>query len=578
MPDGLKRRPIPDNLPSLEGVHPVLARTLAARGVSSSSQLSHSLEQLLPPSQLKGLDEAARLLADTLAASGSIVVVGDFDADGATSSALAVSMLKQMGATSVDYLVPNRFDFGYGLTPEIVELASQRQPSLIVTVDNGISSLSGVELAGKLGIQTLVTDHHLPGAQLPVADVIVNPSQPGCEFPSKNLAGVGVIFYVMLALRGELRKRNWFSERGIPEPNLASVLDLVALGTVADVVPLDHNNRIMIQQGLLRIRAGECRPGIRALFEISGRNRERAVSSDLAFALAPRLNAAGRLDDMSAGIACLLTEDEAEARQLAADLDALNRDRRQIEQGMQEQALATLREIQLQRDDPPAALCLFDPGWHQGVVGIVASRIKDRLHRPVIAFARSDSGTELKGSARSVSGLHIRDLLERVNSLCPGLIIKFGGHAMAAGLSLEESRLEEFQQQLLQVAGEALEQVELDASLLTDGELDASDFVLGLAKELRYATAWGQHFPEPLFEGIFQIVHQRLVGEKHLKLVLAHPDNSNRMVDAIAFNVDLEQWPDQALERVRVAFRLDCNYFRGEERLQLAIEYLEKPA
>ena len=556
-------------------MHPVLSRVFQSRGITQSDQLTYKLEHLLPPDDLQGLTEAAALLADTIEAGASILVVGDFDADGATSSALAISTLRALGCERADFLVPNRFDYGYGLTPEIVELAAQRSPALIVTVDNGISSIDGVARAMELGIRTLVTDHHLPGKVLPNADVIVNPSQPGCRFASKNLAGVGVIFYVMLALRSELRRRNWFARRNLAEPNIADALDLVALGTVADVVPLDYNNRILVQQGLLRMRAGKIRPGIAALLELAGRVPARLVASDLAFGVAPRLNAAGRLDDMSTGIACLLAQDAATARERAAQLDELNRDRQQIEKGMQAEAVAITEQLlAASGSQRPSALCLFEPDWHQGVVGIVASRIKDQVHRPVIAFARGDGGL-LKGSARSIPGLHIRDVLERVHSRNPGLIDKFGGHAMAAGLSLEESRLDAFRDELLTVVAEHLEGVALDAIIETDGQLPASELELGLARELRYASPWGQHFPEPMFDGIFNIVHQRLVGERHLKLVLHHPEASNQTVDAIAFNVDTEQWPNQELEQVRVAYRLDCNYFRGQESVQLMVEHLE---
>lgn len=571
MPDGIRRRPTTEPDDSLLGIHPVLARVFASRKVSSLEQLSYKLEKLLPPAGFAGLPEAAQLLADTLQSQKRILIVGDFDADGATSTALAVSTLRALGARQVDYLVPNRFEFGYGLTPGIVELASQSNPDLIVTVDNGISSIDGVEKARSLGIATLVTDHHLPGKVLPEAEVIVNPNQAGCDFPSGNLAGVGVIFYVMLALRSELRSRNWFSDQGIDEPNIADALDLVALGTVADVVPLDYNNRILVQQGLMRIRSGKTRPGIAALLEIASRNATRLVAGDLAFAIGPRLNAAGRLDDMSVGIACLLSQSQEQARDLAQQLDALNRDRQQIEKGMQAQALEIVQQCVI--EEKPPALCLYEPDWHQGVVGIVASRIKDRIHRPVIAFAAADNG-QVKGSARSIPGLHIRDALERVSTLRPKLIDKFGGHAMAAGLSLDEENLDEFQSLFSQVVADNLAGVELESIVETDGELDIADLNLGLAKALRYASPWGQHFPEPVFDGEFQVVHQRLVGERHLKLVLAHPQNSQQIIDAIAFNVDLQVWPDETVERVSIGYRLDCNYYRGEESLQLMVEYL----
>ena len=557
------------------GLHPVLARVFASRGLDDATQLTLGLSQLLPPTGFKGLGEAAALLADTIESSETLLFVGDFDADGATSIAVAMTVLRQMGATGIDYLVPNRFEMGYGLTPEIVELAGTRDPAVIVTVDNGISSIDGVLRASELGIRTVITDHHLPGAELPAADVIVNPNQPGCDFPSKALAGVGVIFYVLSALRRELVERGWFDRRGIPVPNLADVLDLVALGTVADVVPLDRNNRVLVQQGLMRMRAGQTRPGIRALLEVSGRSLHRVVASDLAFGVAPRLNAAGRLDDMSVGIGCLLAEDEFNARGAAGTLDGLNRDRQQIERGMQDEAIRSLDDmLPTLESQLPASICLYQPGWHQGVVGILASRIKERLHRPTIAFADGEEGL-LKGSARSIPGLHIRDALDRVATQYPGLIDKFGGHAMAAGLSLPAGRLEEFSSALESVVAELLEDVELEAVIDSDGELSVDQFELALARELRYAAPWGQHFPEPVFDGEFQVISQRLVGERHLKMVLAPIDAPRRYLDAIQFNIDLEQWPNEQVERVRAAYRLDCNYFRGEEGLQLMVESLE---
>lgn len=558
-------------------LHPVLERVFAARGIEDLDELSLGLDRLLPPSEFAGLKQAAALLADCLEARQHILIVGDFDADGATSTAVGVTLLRAMGAASVDYLVPNRFDYGYGLTPEIVELARERSPDLIVTVDNGISSLEGVARAGELGIRTLVTDHHLPGRELPAADVIVNPNQPGCGFPSKHLAGVGVIFYVMSALRQELRARDWFAREGIEAPALASVLDLVALGTVADVVPLDRNNRILVQQGLLRIRAGQTRPGIEALLSIAGRSLHRAVASDLSFAVAPRLNAAGRLDDMSIGIACLLSDSPAEANLYAQQLDDFNRDRQQIERSMQDEAAAALALLDLaDADSLPNSICLYQPGWHQGVVGILASRVKERWHRPVIAFADADDGS-IKGSARSIPGLHIRDVLDRVASAEPGLVSKFGGHAMAAGLSLPREHYQRFAEALETVVSDWIDDVELQAVVESDGELAGEEMQLELARQLRYAAPWGQHFPEPVFDGMFSVVHQRIVGEKHLKLVLSPDGHPDCLLDAIAFNVDTGIWPSDEVERVEVAYRLDCNYYRGEERLQLMVEVL-RPA
>ena len=566
-----RRDPVTTELSDGSSVHPLLARVYAGRGVSCAEQLNLALDQLLPPEGLLNAHLAAALLADALAGDKKILVVGDFDADGATSTTLAVSALRAFGAARVDFLVPNRFEYGYGLTPEIVALAAREQPDLIITVDNGISSLEGVEAARELGIATLITDHHLAGRELPQADVIVNPNQPGCTFASKNLAGVGVIFYVMLALRAELRSRNWFDSR--PQVNLGHYLDLVALGTVADVVPLDYNNRILVAAGLARIRAGQARPGIHALLEVGSRPYRSVVASDLGFAVGPRINAAGRLEDMSIGIGCLLSEDMAEAAALAGRLQQLNLDRRVIEQGMQDEALQILAKLPLQAEqEPPLAMTLYQSGWHQGVIGILASRIKDRLHRPVIAFADGDPG-QIKGSARSIPGIHIRDILDAVATRHPGLISKFGGHAMAAGLTLPLEAYDAFATAFTEEVARHAQDVELQAVIASDGELSERDFQLELANELRYAGPWGQHFPEPVFDGRFTIVSQRLVGEKHLKLVLS-PPGSARVLDAIAFNVDLDIWPDQAIEQIDIAYRLDVNEFRGQRTVQLVAEHL----
>ncbi len=572
----IQRRAQPTSQLAASGLHPLLARIYSARGISSADDLSLGLDQLLPPSGLLHAGEAGALLADALEANSRILVVGDYDADGATSSALALTALRAMGAAHVDYLVPNRFEYGYGLTPEIVALAEPREPDLIITVDNGISSIDGIEAARVAGIKTLVTDHHLAGRELPRAGVIVNPNQPGCEFASKALAGVGVVFYCLLALRAELRNRGWFDEHR-QEPNLADYLDLVALGTVADVVPLDRNNRILVNAGLERIRAGRARPGILALLEVAGRNHRRIVASDLGFAVGPRLNAAGRLDDISIGIECLLTDDPGPARTLASQLNDFNQDRRAIERDMQESALTHLETLDIGRDgDPPLAICLYDPDWHEGVVGILASRIKDRLHRPTIAFADGSDG-QLKGSARSIKGIHIRDVLDAVATRHAGLVTKFGGHAMAAGLSLARENLAAFQQAFLQEVERHAEDVQLEAVIESDGELSTDDFDLGLAEALRYAGPWGQHFPEPVFDGVFNLVDQRIVGERHLKMVLSIP-GSGEIVDGIAFNVDTANWPDPSTATVRLAYRLDVNEWRGRRSVQLMVEHLERGA
>jgi single-stranded-DNA-specific exonuclease len=555
-------------------LHPLLARVYGGRGIRSADELDLALERLLPPDYLLHVDRAASLLADALAEQRHMLIIGDFDADGATSTALAVSALREFGAQHVNYLVPNRFEYGYGLTPEIVALAAREDPDLIITVDNGISSLEGVRAAREAGIATLITDHHLAGRELPAADVIVNPNQPGCRFPSKNLAGVGVIFYIMLSLRAELRRRGWFAHR--EEPNLGRYLDLVALGTVADVVPLDHNNRIMVAAGLARLRAGQGRTGIRALLEVAARPCRNLVASDLGFALGPRINAAGRLDDMSIGIECLLSEDPGQARRLAATLEQLNKDRRTIEKGMQEEAVALLATLDIGGDgDPPVAMTLYQGGWHQGVIGILASRIKDRLHRPTIAFADGDAG-QIKGSARSIQGIHIRDILDAVATRHPGLIHKFGGHAMAAGLTIGRDDYPQFARAFVEEVGRHAEDVHLQAVIESDGELAPEDFQLELATELRFAGPWGQHFPEPLFDGLFRVVSQRLVGEKHLKLVLS-PPGGGQLLDAIAFNIDLERWPDERVGEVELAYRLDVNEFRGQRSVQLMVEHI-RPA
>ena len=568
----IESRVLPEQLPDLGDLPPLLTRLYAARGVRSAAELDRSLKSLLPVSLFKGMDQAVKVLREALEQRQSILIVGDFDCDGATASAVAVLGLRAMGAARVDYLVPNRFEYGYGLTPEIVEVALEREPQVLVTVDNGISSVDGVAAARAAGLKVVVTDHHLPGERLPEADAIVNPSQPGCDFPSKAIAGVGVIFYVLMALRAELRGIGWFTPQR-PEPNLGELLDLVALGTVADVVPLDANNRILVHQGLARIRAGRCRPGIRALLEVARRPAERLASTDLGFIIGPRLNAAGRLDDMSLGIECLLTDDEQLALDMARELDSLNRDRKSIEQDMQQQALTMLDETGFQDSDLPFGLCLFDPRWHQGVIGILASRLKERYHRPVIAFADAGDG-QIKGSARSVSGLHIRDALDSVAAGNPGLISKFGGHAMAAGLSLPAEHFEAFREAFDREVRRQLCAEDLTGRLLCDGELAPDEFNLQLAAALRDAGPWGQHFPEPGFHGRFNLVQQRLVGERHLKMVL-QPTGGAEILDAIAFNIDPDIWPDPNIRQVQLVYSLDVNEYRGRQSLQLMVRHLQ---
>ncbi|MGC8426546.1 single-stranded-DNA-specific exonuclease RecJ [Mixta calida] len=551
--------------------HPLLRRLYAQRGIGDARELERGAKFLHPWQGLSGMQQAVELLHQALRDQKQIMIVGDFDADGATSTALTVLALRSMGGQHVQYLVPNRFDDGYGLSPEVVEQAAARGAELILTVDNGISSHAGVLCAHQKGIPVLVTDHHLPGETLPEAEAIVNPNLDDSTFPSRALAGVGVAFYLMLALRAHLREQGWF-DNGLAIPNLAELLDLVALGTVADVVPLDANNRILVWQGMSRIRAGKCRPGIRALLEVANRDARQLAASDLGFALGPRLNAAGRLDDMSVGVALLLTEDLAQARMLASELDALNQTRKEIEQGMQAEALALCNQLERSSDTLPLGLAFYHPEWHQGVVGILASRLKERFHRPVIAFAPAGDGT-LKGSGRSVAGLHLRDALERLDTLNPGLILKFGGHAMAAGLSLEEAKFEQFSTLFSALVGEWLDADALQGVIWSDGELSAPDLTLPVAEMLRDAGPWGQAFPEPVFDGKFKLLQQRLVGERHLK-VMVEPLGGGPLLDGIAFNIDTRLWPDASVRHVELAYKLDVNEFRGNRSVQLLIEHI----
>ncbi len=557
-------------------MHPLLRRVYSQRNIHDVAELELGLGHLILPHRLKGIDSAVELLLQALNAQSRVLIVADFDADGATSCTLALLALQQLGFANVDYIVPNRFDYGYGLTAEIVELAKTRNPHLIITVDNGISSIEGVAAAKAAGIRTLITDHHLPAQQTPDADAIVNPNQHGCEFPSKSIAGVGVIFYVMLALRSKLREIDWFTKNQLAQPKLADLLDLVALGTVADVVALDRNNRILVSEGLKRIRAGRSRAGIKSLLEIANRNAERLTATDLGFSVGPRLNAAGRLADMSTGIECLLAEHEGTAYKLALQLDAMNRDRKQIEGDMREQAFRFLQEFSLDSGDLPAALCLYDTRWHQGVVGILASRVKEKFNRPVIAFADANDvdGCEIKGSARSIKGFHIRDALDAVASSNPGMISKFGGHAMAAGLSLEKDKLEAFTLAFQQQATRLLDEDLLQAKVVSDGKIEDSELTMASAAELINGGPWGQEFPEPVFDGVFNVIQQRKVGENHLKLVLSPQQAPQQAVDAIAFNIDPQNWPSPQMSRIEIAYRLDINEFRGLQSLQLMVEHI----
>ncbi|EIM9605905.1 single-stranded-DNA-specific exonuclease RecJ [Salmonella enterica] len=566
----LRRREADETAELPADLPPLLRRLYASRGVRSARELERSVKGMLPWQQLSGIDNAVEILYNAFREGIRIIVVGDFDADGATSTALSVLGMRALGCDNISYLVPNRFEDGYGLSPEVVDQAKARGAQLIVTVDNGISSHAGVAHAKTLGIPVIVTDHHLPGDTLPDAEAIINPNLRDCEFPSKSLAGVGVAFYLMLALRTFLRDKGWFDERNIAPPNLAELLDLVALGTVADVVPLDANNRILTWQGLSRIRAGKCRPGIKALLEMSNRDPQQLAASDLGFALGPRLNAAGRLDDMSVGVALLLCDNLGEARVLASELDALNQTRKEIEQGMQAEALILCEKLERSSETLPGGLAMYHPEWHQGVVGILASRIKERFHRPVIAFAPAGDGT-LKGSGRSIQGLHMRDALERLDTLYPDLMIKFGGHAMAAGLSLEEHKFEQFQQRFGELVTEWLDPALLQGEVISDGPLSAAEMSMEVAQLLRDAGPWGQMFPEPLFDGRFRLLQQRLVGERHLK-VMVEPVGGGPLLDGIAFNIDTTCWPDNGVREVELAYKLDINEFRGNRSLQIIID------
>lgn len=573
----IKRRQLPTNIHPLTAIHPLLQRIFASRGILDETQLDKRLQALLPFNTLTDIDKASVRLEIAIRQQEKILIVGDFDADGATSSALAISALRAMGALHVDYLVPNRFEFGYGLTPGIIDVAKKNQPHLIITVDNGIASIEGVDAANESGIDVLITDHHLPAEVLPNACAIVNPNQVGDKFPSKSIAGVGVIFYVMLALRRQLSSTSWFQEANIAEPNMAQFLDLVALGTVADVVGLDQNNRILVNQGLARIRQGFVRPGIRALIEVAGKRCELLRESDFGFSVAPRLNAAGRLDDMSLGIDCLLCDDLEKARQQASYLDELNIERRKIETDMKEQAMLALDNVPIHMETGqsqlPRALCLVDKSWHQGVIGILAGRLKERYHRPVIAFSIV-SETEMKGSARSISGLNIRDVLASIHKDNPGLITKFGGHAMAAGLTLHPQSFKPFKEALLSELDNYSDVSFGEGELLSDGPLDNSEFSLDIARLLQEAGPWGQQFPEPMFDNQFEVLDQRLVGQHHLKLTLALQPYGEP-IDAIAFNIDLKEWPNHRARAIHAAYRLDMNTYNGRTKLQLIISSMK---
>ncbi|WP_111977654.1 single-stranded-DNA-specific exonuclease RecJ [Algibacillus agarilyticus] len=564
----IRRQPIQaDVLPS--HLHPLLKRVLLNRGFDDPALLDLSAKSL-PKPEFAGIEQAVTILHQAIIDKRRIIVVGDFDADGATSTALSVMALRQLGAQNVDFLVPNRFDFGYGLSVPIVDIAAEQGADVIMTVDNGISCYAGVERAKSLGIQVIVTDHHLPGDHLPNADAIVNPNQAHCPFPSKQLAGVGVAFYLMLALRAALRKLDFFKQHDLPEPNLAEYLDLVALGTIADVVVLDSVNRILVQQGINRIRQGHCRPGIKALLAVAERDHQYLVSSDFGFALGPRLNAAGRLDDMTLGISCLMAPDYSNAIMLASRLDELNKERREIETSMQVEAVAALDKTYVSSDE--FGICLYDETWHQGVIGIVAGRIKEQYYRPTVVFAEGDND-ELKGSCRSIVGFHIRDALESINTRYPHLIIKFGGHAMAAGLSVAKPHYSEFKRVFSAVVKELIPPDALANQILTDGAIAQQYITVEVAQLLKRAMPWGQAFAEPIFDDDFTVINERILKEKHLKLVLQH--QSGMSFDAIWFNYDQKLWQPNRHHQVKVAFTLDTNTFRGKTNVQFLVKAIE---
>ena len=565
-------RVVPDGINLPDSIHPVLKRIYASRNIKSGEDLDYSLGSLISYEELGGIDDAVILLQEMITQKKRILIVADFDADGATSCALVIRGLTAMGAEDVIYVVPNRFEHGYGLSPKIVDVALDHDPDLIVTVDNGISSISGVEHAKKNGIKVLITDHHLPGDKLPRADVIVNPQLKENKFPSKNLAGVGVIFYILLALRAKLKTENWFDEKNIKYPNLANLLDLVALGTISDLVPLDKNNRTMVAHGLKLMRQNKSKAGILAILNQSGRQLSTLTSGDLSFAIAPRLNAAGRLTDMSLGIECLLTDDKENATEMAKKLNQINIERRQIQDNMEEQAFTEFeKSFQDTSKKIPHGICIYNQNWHQGVVGIIAAKIKEKFNRPVVVFAQECQGI-LKGSARSITELHIKDVFDEIARLYPELILTFGGHAMAAGLTIEESQFDRFSDAFNKVVDRYISSDSLEDQCLTDGELSGDDFSLPLALAIQNSGPWGQSFPEPIFVGQFKILDKRVVGKSHLKLKLQ--SRNNNTLDAIAFNMTDDDWPAK-LEQITSTYRLGINNYRGHSKIQLFIEHIE---
>ncbi|RVU84796.1 single-stranded-DNA-specific exonuclease RecJ [Leucothrix sargassi] len=567
----LLRRSVPQELPELSDCSPLLRRIVASRGIMDEQDLSSELKQLHPIGSLMGVVEATERLSVALDKQERVLIVGDFDADGATATSLIVRALRGFGFESVEYIVPNRFEYGYGLTPEIIDVASAHQPQLIITVDNGISSIEGVDYAASLGIDVIITDHHLPGRTVPAAVAIVNPNQQGDDFASKNLAGVGVVFYLMLAFKQVLSKQGYFEQAGKAPPNIVQWLDLVALGTVADVVPLDTNNRILVEQGLRRIRSGQCSQGILALLRVGKKNPQQVASQDLGFVCGPRLNAAGRLDDMSLGIECLLTDSADVAMDLATELDEMNRTRRELESGMKADALKQLDTIDLDQASLPPIICLYHEEWHQGVVGIIAARIRERYFRPCIIFAPGTQG-EIKGSGRSIPGVHMRDVIDRVATKHTGLVEKFGGHAMAAGLSLNNDDFPAFKEAVEAVVVEHTEPEVFQEEVLSDGGLESEYFSLTTAKELAQRVPWGQGFPAPMFDDVFEVVERRVLKQVHLKLMLRREGHAE-VLPAIVFNIDPEAWP-QIGEKAHLLYQLAVNEYNGQQSLQLMVQRL----
>ena len=573
MKSKLTHRQLPEVLPKLSPDIPLLLqRVYALRGITSMQELDYTTRNLCNYDNLDGTHTAVEIVYSAMQNNKRIMIVGDFDTDGATSTALMIKALKKMGCKHVDYIIPNRFDDGYGLSISVIKRALLKKADLIITVDNGVSAIEAVEFAKQSNLTVIITDHHLCSEQLPAADAIINPNLPNSSFPSKHLAGVGVAFYFMLALRAKLRKENWFASNKLAEYNITNLLDLVALGTIADVVKLDRNNRILVHQGISRIRAGYCCEGIKALLDISRRDPLTLTSTDLAYYIAPRLNAAGRMDSMSLSVELLLCEDYDSAIKQATDLDTLNHDRKLIEQTMYQEALSYIEQVEQKNSTFPNALVVHHPQWHQGIIGIVSARLKDKHYRPVICFASTEDGL-LKGSGRSIEGIHLRDILDKLNERYPDILVSFGGHAMAAGLSIQEKDLDQFSAHFEALITEQLDLDVLEQIIETDGEIDNQDFNYAIAKQLKESGPWGEGFTEPTFDGDFIVHQQRLFAEKHLKLVL-EPKNGGPIIEGIYFNVNLTQWPDNTIKIVKIVYQLDVNDFRGNQAVKLMIRHI----